>query len=420
MVKLLRLGLLAEVVIMVFSALSATAQGLPPPDMLDAIFPVLRHKAPPGLPTLSSFTRSSDRSVDAACGLSPIDLIQTTGSDKYVFKLLGQPQSENNSEPSSMLIGLSRVAVNADGSRRAYHPDDPFGLCKSQTAATACALDVLGDAEIHVYRGSERIPQFKVFPGQKKAAPNPAFEEAWGTVWPKIAARRDQWVDLRSIFGKQAPAHQRLYYSAEDGIAIVFNSNIIPFKAAYPCQHEDRTDQYFVAATTPHAAPADPSRDACSVAAFLDATEVPFFVLPGGVFTHLAVGDIAIALVKTGDTERTIFGVVGDTGPENQIGEASILFVRDLRNTATEPSNAADVNDLDLKLEEHPEIKSLAVLVLGGSAKDVGFDFSRQHVEMVAKQALQKWETGRPQRLRTCANAAPPNLLKGSKLLTPN
>jgi hypothetical protein len=323
-----------------------------------------------------------------------------------------------------MLIGLSRMTVDADGSRRAYHPNDPFGLCKATPpggAPTACALDVLGHAEIHVYRGSGAVPQFIVPEGQTQSVPNPTFAVLWGKLWAKIAARKDQWIDLRTIFGGQAPATERLYYSSEDEAAVVFNSDIIPFKGAYPCQYLDKTSEYFVGATATHAAPHDPNRDACSTAALLDSTAAPFFVLPGGIFEHLAVGDIAIAWVKSGATERPVFGVVGDTGPEDQIGEGSILFVKEIRATTAEPGNAADVNSLDLKLEEHPAgITSLAVLVLGGTAKDLGFDFSRQHIETVANQALQKWEVGQPNRLRDCARAAPPNPLDGSKIAAPN
>ena len=150
--------------IMLFIVSTATAQRLPSSETLDAIFPVLRHKVDPGPPLKSQFSRSVERTEEAACGLTPIDLTQTSGSEKHIFKLLGQPLSETDSQPVSMLVRLSRLTVNADGSRRAYHPEDPFGVgvCKGAAphkSGGVCALDVLSDAEIHLYRGSERIPQ---------------------------------------------------------------------------------------------------------------------------------------------------------------------------------------------------------------------------------------------------------------------
>jgi hypothetical protein len=423
MAHLLRFGFPAALSTAVLTAMSVAAQTLPPSGMLDEIFPVQRHKASPGFPTLSSFSKAPDRPVEASCGLAPIDLTQTTGPDKFVFKLLGTPQSDTVSEPNSMLINLSRMTVNADGSRRAYHPADPFGLCQGASPGNvpkACALDVLGDAEILVYQGSDRISQFIVPEGQNKPGPNPVFAKVWDGLWQQISARDDQWVDLRTIFGKQAPTSQHLYYSPKDDAAAVFNSNIIPFKDAYPCQFGDRTDNYFVAATTPHAAAPDPTHDACSIATFLDSVQIPFFVLPGGVFKNLRVGDVAIGWAKIGAAERVIYGVVGDTGPEQQIGEGSISLVRQLRGAA-QPNNATEVRDLDLKIIERPAgITSLAVLVLGETAKDIGFDFSAANIEKVARNALQKWASGHAGRLQSCADAAPVNPFKGAKIAAPN
>ena len=257
--------------------------------------------------------------------------------------------------------------------------------------------------------------------GEKKREPNPVFKEVWSSLWPQIASRKDQWIDLRAIFGKQAPTHQHLYYSPQEDAAVVFNSNIIPFDGSFPCQHGGKASEYFVAATTPHAAVPEQKRDACSTATFLDSTQVPFFVLPGGVFGQLKVGDVAIGWSLIDGTERLVYGVVGDTGPEDQIGEGSILFTRRLRGVTEEPRNAGDVEGLDIKVEEHSGgITSLAVLVLGGTARDVGTDFSNRNIERVAKLAFAKWASGRQDRLRSCVNAAPPNPLQGTETTAPN
>ncbi len=189
----LRRGLPIAIGATLLRGLAARADDIPSPEMLDAMFPSLRHKTTPGPPTGRAFSRSSNRVVDAACGLIPIDLTQTTRSDQRIFKLLGQPKSDTDSQPVSMLVRLSRMTVNADGSRRAYHPNDPFGLCNGNASGklpNACALDVLGDAEIRVYRGAERIRQFKVPEGQTKPAPNPAFAEVWNGLCRRLRRAR--------------------------------------------------------------------------------------------------------------------------------------------------------------------------------------------------------------------------------------
>ena len=56
---------------------------------------------------------------------------------------------------------------------------------------------------------------------------------------------------------------------------------------------------------------------------YVDAAKVPYVVLPGGmnlpVSTPWAVGDLAVVVWKG----RSVYAVVGDTGPRNKIGEAS-------------------------------------------------------------------------------------------------
>jgi hypothetical protein len=55
----------------------------------------------------------------------------------------------------------------------------------------------------------------------------------------------------------------------------------------------------------------------------VDAAQAPYAVLPGGlklpVATPWAVGDLAVVVSKG----RSVYAVVGDTGPGNKIGEAS-------------------------------------------------------------------------------------------------
>jgi hypothetical protein len=390
----------------------------PPPEMLDTIFPVLRGKKPAREPLKIDFVQDPGMTTDALCGLKTIDLVESRGTEVRTFKLLGEPAADN--QPTTLLIRLRRMTVNADGSERAYHPDDPFGRgsCEKPAkgqASKACALDYLSNAEIHVYENAKRILQFNEAEQERPPVPNPAFAAAWGSLWADIAARTDRWVDLGALFGPKAPDETKLYYSKDTDRAVTFDTDIIPFKDGYPCQYADNRHEFFVAATKAHPAPPPgPKDDACRTAGYLNSGQIPFFVLPGGVFTHLTIGDVAIGMAVSGQTERLVYGVVGDVGPRDQIGEGSIQFVRQVRGSTDEPKNSLDTGRLDIKIDTTPgSINALSILVLGGTAKALGFDYSRQNIEKIGRQALQSWQANRPKRLQTCANAVVPNPLEG-------
>jgi hypothetical protein len=63
---------------------------------------------------------------------------------------------------------------------------------------------------------------------------------------------------------------------------------------------------------------------------YADAAKVPYVVLPGGiklpVATPWAVGDLAVVVWRG----RSVYAVVGDTGPANKIGEASRAALAEL------------------------------------------------------------------------------------------
>lgn len=400
----------------------------PPPEMLDAIFPVLRGKKMPSEPLEIRFDRKPEVPVDPTCDLKAIDLVESRGAEVHTFRLLGEPVSDSDDQPAAMLIRLKRMTVNADGSRRAYHPNDPFGLgiCQKPikgSATQACALDYLSNAEIQVYQGDRRVPQFHAGGPGHTREPNPAFATTWGSLWSEIAARKNNWVDLGALFGNNAPEETRLYYSKETNSAVTFDTAIIPFKDGYPCQHSGGDlREYFVAATKPHPAPPPgPKDDECRTAHYLDSMQIPFFVLPGGVFKHMTIGDVAVGLAVTGKTERLVFGVVGDAGPRDQIGEGSIQFVRKLRGSLEEPKNSDDTGKLDIAVATEPDaINALSVLVIGGTAKALGVDYSRQNIEKIGRTALTKWLANKPKRLQACTNAAAPNPLDGFEGVPPN
>ena len=387
------------------------ARADPPPDaLLDAVFPVLRGKKP-APPLLQSIFRPA-APTSPACGLARIDLEQTKGDQKRVFHLLADPAVGPDNQPRTMLIRLNTIGVDTDGSKRAYHPDDPFGnRCKGPTddpAAQVCALNDLGNAGIRLYEHSRRIPQYA-------SGPNPAFAKAWTSLWSAIAARKDHWVDLKAYFGENAPKETRLYYARDLDRAVTFNTEIIPFKDGFPCQHGDKPNAYFIAATTRRGTPmAASANEGCRTAEHLDAMTVPFVVLPPA-FSAIDIGDIAIGMASIGGVERLAFGVYGDQGPPRQIGEASVAFVQALRSTTGAIKNNREAVALQLETGQGARRATmLGILVLGGTASMLGSDYSAGNIERVAREVFGRWSANRPGRLQACMSAAPSNPLKGS------
>jgi hypothetical protein len=390
-------------------ACSAAAD--PPPDeLLDAIFPVLRGKSLPAPKVVNSFL--GRRPPDATCGMARTDLVQSKGRANRIFELLTDPKPDPKNGPQDMLIRLQTLAIDADGSRHAYHPLDPFGNhCTSpidDPKSGICAIDVISNAEIHLYEHSRRISPYDGKPGK----PNPAFLTAWEALWSEISARNDKWVDLQPYFGERTPKDVRLYYSKQTDRAVTFDTDIIPFKGNFPCQHKDSRGEYFVAATTKRETAAENSEDdACSTADYFDSMQIPFIVLPPA-FGQIKIGDIAIGFAVINGSQRMVFGVVGDEGPQRQIGEASIAFAQQLRGSSDVIKNVNQADALQLEAGSS-RVAALGFLVLGGTASMFGSVYSRQNIELVARTAFQNWSSNNPRRLQDCMSIAPTNPLKG-------
>jgi hypothetical protein len=65
-------------------------------------------------------------------------------------------------------------------------------------------------------------------------------------------------------------------------------------------------------------------------------------------------------------------------------------------------------------------VSSLSILVLGGTAKDVGGDYSAKNIERVGRTLLTNWTGDLTGRLRSCSDAATANPLDGFEESPPN
>ncbi len=153
--------------------------------------------------------------------------------------------------------------------------------------------------------------------------------------------------------------------------------------------------------------------DGCAPTRYIDAAEIPFFVLPGGGVGQAEIGDIVIGFYKSGRIERIAFGIAADAGPVEQFGEGSVAFNRILLGQTAKPiMNIDDVNALHISSERlKNENATLAILVLGGTKEKFGGNYSRENIERVGRAELARWNGGAGEitkRLNACLKQVKP------------
>jgi hypothetical protein len=390
---------------LLLSAPAVCAQDAPPRELLDALLPQLVRKLPA---TRISFEPASDANIDQRCGMPPFKMTMAREDKSRSYSILAS-RKESSGPPKDVLVRITRLAVDADGAGRAYHPEDPYGegICKEVRQSDGaveldgiCALDPFASASIRIFLGPKRL--------SKTSEPELARE--WKDFWPQIRDRRLKSFDLEKLAGRQVPGDYYLFYWKERNLTAVFTRNVIPTsRDGYPCVRgpETRRAGYFVSATT-HTRAADERPDGCAPDRYLDAEQIPFFVLPGASFGQVNLGDIVVGYLKTGAKEKVVFGIVGDIGPFDQFGEGSIAFNRSLLEDWSVVMNSKNANALDIDLRDKAE-RALAILVLGGTRDALYGDYSLGNIMRIGIQELASWGGTDLQRLRACVAAAKVN-----------
>jgi hypothetical protein len=323
------------------------------------------------------------------------------------FSVLVDPQEQSPLAPRQMLARITRLTVDADGAERAYHPGDPYGegVCRPTAGGAlegVCALDPFASAGIRIFHGAKRL--------NRKNDPELARE--WKAMWPRIRDKKLRSFDLAALAGRDVPGGYYLFYWKARNLTAVFSRYIIPATTdGYPCVRgaESRHPGYFVAATSLTRESAVRA-DGCAPARYLDAEAVPFFVLPGGRFGAIRIGDIVVGYLRIGAEERLVFGVAGDTGPFDQFGEGSIAFNRALLGASGVVMNVKSVNALDIDLSRRGREGTLAVLILGGTRDLLRGNYSRENIERIGRAQFARWNGGGdPARLKACIAEAAAN-----------
>ena len=381
------------------SAAPASAD-MPPLDLLRTIAGRLEGRVPtPPPPTAITFTPESGAASET-CGLSPHTMTLSRGTFARRYAVL---LDRKGTAPRDLFAIVNRVTVDADGSARAYHPDDPegAGICRKVAGANGavalegvCALDKFSSGRLYLFRGADKLQK-------------PDLAPAYAEIWPLIRDRKLKPVSLSEVV-PEAPKNYHFFHWREKNLTAFFKRTIIPLtKDGYPCVHDaaSRAPGYFVAATSLTHEGRPVRADGCAPAHYIDAEEVPFFVLPGGPLGDMKIGDVVIARLQAGGADRLAFGIAADIGPIHNFGEASIAFNQALLGKSGEIAmNVRDVWALDIAN------KPVGVLVLGGTRHLFKGDYSRANVEAVARAAFARWGGADPlRRLDACAAAARPN-----------
>jgi hypothetical protein len=253
------------------------------------------------------------------------------------------------------LAYTARLDVDVDGAPNAYHPDDRAGgaldtLCHAGTAVLPDGARVPGD---------EDCTRFLA-----------AYREARAGEWTDAGRPRIEWVGI----------------ATRDAERFV------------PCVQADGPYRGFFVGQT-HLT-ADAGKAVCDPARYLDATRVPFFVLPtASRFVSdlgMKLGDLGVAYYP--ETGRVVAAIFGDTGPPTKLGEGSLALARALRAApADAPAQPGAVEAATIEAED-----GVFMLLFPGSSP--GPPYTEERIARAGAERLERW--GGRARVLACAREA--------------
>jgi hypothetical protein len=393
---------------------SAEAQDIPPPKVLSAIAAQFSKRFPA---TTVSFSAPGQRAAEP-CEMTPATMTTARDTRRRDFPVLIDGQRGAGAEPRDILARISRLTVDADGSGRSYHPDDPFGegVCTISAGRDGrpafhgvCAVDNLASGGFRLFLDAIRLTRVA------KAAKGPDLADEWKKIWPLIHERKVRAFNLGSLTREKALDRYYGFHDRTQNLTAIFNREIIPPDAeGYPCRHGASSPHagYFISATT-LSSPQSDTKDSCTSTAFIDAEHVPFFVLPTGRLGQAGVGDVVVGYLNVDGQERLAYGIAADTGPFDQFGEGSIAFNQRLLADSKPVMNVKGVYGVDINLKAIARDKekpaAMAILVLGATRHLFKGDYSPRNVETVARQEFARWGGNAEQairRLKACTAVA--------------
>lgn len=269
---------------MLFTVGTAVAADLPTLTILHEIAAKLPHQPHSNGTT---FRPSGSAAVNPSCDMRHFTMTLATGSaSARSLPVLLDRKPASADAPVTLLTVVHGVTVDADGSPRSYHPDDPHGTgtCTRETAPDGtdrysgiCALGDFASAHLLIFQGARKLGKGE-------------FETPWKSIWPLIRDKKLMPFDLRQ-YVTTAPEGYYFFYWKERSLIVFFKREIIPQSSdGFPCL---RDNGYFVAATTLKQV-GDTLPNGCSPSRYMDAEQIPFFVMPDDPFGKARAGDIVV------------------------------------------------------------------------------------------------------------------------------
>jgi hypothetical protein len=317
--------------------------------------------------------------------LTPIELalalslaLQPPGVDCGMRRAFDQPDDngsrtvpvwESGRQGQGLFFGEA-LHVNTDGTRRSYSVTDFWGatiainnLCNAMTDACSYPCDdedeaCRGRRETHLH--DRRV----------------ATQHARADKWP---------ADLLEI------SH--------------ISPSIIAFRGGVPCPE---VDGYLVSQT---ALQRPVIRDVCDITNYVDALTVQAIVLPkradGRVATpfqqrHAEIGDLAV--VMNGNGTQVFYAVVGDLGPHNELGEASVALAGRLLGKTSPPANYQEIRGRGPDYEGMGwDVELAYVLILPRTGNATEPYMTQDRIDEAGYEAFRRW--GGLERLTACRTA---------------
>lgn len=264
-------------------------------------------------------------------------------------------------DPSkSSLLFIEKLNVNTDGTKRSYSVDDFWGTDK--------ALNNLCNAMSDNCKGLD---------DKGKVQRRVLTQKAAAAGWPKNLLAQTR-----------------------------ISSSIIAFRDGKPCP---AVDGFLVSATSLHLKTV---KDNCDIASYVDALAVPAIVIPKKPVVGVSqfaergarVGDLVVAMLP--GSSNPIFAVVGDSGPVNSLGEASLALNGLLLGKKAPPKNYMEVRGKEpFKTKDAWVAPPTAVLIFPGTREIDQPYMSADRIDSAARTLFDKW--GGVARLSACIAAMP-------------
>jgi hypothetical protein len=370
-------------------------QNLPPPGTLAKIADQLPK-------TSASHFRFGDayQPIDSVCKMQTFNVtLWRDAGGQHTFSMMSDPVVSDPAH-TNILAVTSKFEADADGSARAYSPEDPAGQASCslvqdsqgryvRSGGGQCALDTFQDGGIYVFDGATRIRDSNL-------------GENWRKFWSLIRNHNLRPFDFSALLARPALDHYYLFYWQDQNMIVVFNKGNIPrTSSGYPCfrSGNSRFPGYFISATTlqneqdelgaeiGNAASIAPPE--CKPLRNIDSESVPYFVIPRGRIGGASIGDVVVSRIRSEAATPLVYGVIADAGPIAKIGEGSIAFNQKLKNKSGPVMNNKELNRLAID-----DGSIIGILMLGGTKKLLNGNYSRQNIEKVARAQFARWSGG--------------------------